>query len=132
MAPHKSEVKIELTLIVVDIESPVFGSIQSVAVASKSSTSTTWKTHVIGIVGTSETHKAQSVLGVHSHQAFRVTVMITITAIKIKHIALVHARLDSEIENCGFLAIIDTGDASKVTLLIIRTYFIYYRRRKIL
>ena len=121
MIPSHTTVQLQLILdFIVHVQTHHLRGVQSVACTTKSSTaSTTGESHVVGVVGIEESHHSHLVVEHSPHGACGVSVFSTHSGINIRERTLVHSLLDTEVEHCLLLAIVNTRHPCEVALFIV-------------
>ena len=109
MVPAHATVKLKLLcLLVVQVHTSHLGSSEALASTAKTASSTTtWESHIIRIICVGHQEYLHVILHHTTEDTARVTVLSTYTQVGIHHHTLVHTSLDTEVEHCLFLAILD-------------------------
>ena len=131
MIPTTIYIKDNLILnLIVIVKTKHLISLQAITCAT--TTTTTAKATIISVVGISKQHESAIVLHNTSHNAPCIAVLITNCEVSITKKSLVHAWLDTKVEDSTFITIVNTSHTSHIRLLIISPYLLNDRCREVL
>ena len=102
------------------------------SVAATTATSATAEASVTSVVHVTEYHNSAVILHIGPHNALSVSVFRTHCQVDVCQESFVHSLLDTEVQHCLFLTIINASHPCEVTLFVIGLHLLYNRSRKIL
>ena len=132
MIPPYATIELDdILLLVVEICSQHLARVESV-VAPAEASSTSSKSSVADIIGRGEAHDACLRVEARTHKTRGISVLGAYAYVGIGEETLVHALLQSKVEHCLLVSVVDAGHPCQVALLVVGLYFLNDGCRKVL
>ena len=132
MIPSHAAVYLQLSLVfIVHVHARHLGRCEAGAPTAEHSPPAA-EAHIVDIVEIAESHHTPVAFEVGPHQLVRIAALAADSQVDVGEHAFVHAFFQTEVQNSLLIAVVNTGDACEITLLVVGLDILHDTRRQIL